>query len=164
MTTPFRDPAENDGFLRHFYRDWRPTPLARIHNALWAWASGLGLLPPSVLTLQTRNLSSDKLSSTVLAPVDHNGRRYLVSMLGDRSQWVQNARASGGDAFVKRRETRRVTLVEIPIAERAPILKAWCQVATSGRRHLPVPYNAPVTSFEAIAQNYPVFRIDPAKS
>ena len=164
MTTPFRDPAENDGFLRHFYRNWRPTRLARIHNALWAWAAGLGLLPPIVLTLQTRNQSSGNLNSTVLAPVDHNGQRYLVSMLGHGSQWVQNTRASSGDAFIKRGRKRRVTLVEIPIAERAPILKAWCQVATSGRRHLPVPYNAPVSSFEAIAENYPVFRIDPAES
>ncbi len=120
MTTPFRDPAENDAILRHFYRDWRPTRLARIHNALWAWASGLGLPPPSVLTLQTRNPSSGNLNSTVLAPVDFRGRIYLVSMLGHGSQWVQNARASSGDAFIKRGRTRRVTLVELPTVERAP--------------------------------------------
>lgn len=34
--------------------------------------------------------------------------------------------------------------------------------ATSGRKHLPVPYDAPVSAFEAIAGDYPVFRIDPA--
>lgn len=162
MAAPFRDPAENDGLLRHFYRDWRPTRLARIHNGVWAWASGLGLLPPIVLTLQTRSRDSGALVSTVLAPVDHNGHRYLVSMLGHGSQWVQNARAARGEAFIKRGQTRRVMLVEIPIAERAPILKAWCQVATSGRRHLPVRYDAPITAFEAIARSYPVFRIDPA--
>jgi hypothetical protein len=51
-------------------------------------------------------------------------------------------------------------LVEIPAKERAPILKAWCQVATSGRQHLPVPAQASVADFEAIAADYPVFRID----
>lgn len=160
MTAPLRDPAEKDGLLRHFYRDWRPTPLARFHNSIWAWASGLGLLPPILLTLQTRN-HDGALVSTVLAPVDHDGQRYLVSMLGHGSQWVQNARAANGEALVKRGQARRVRLVEIPPAERAPILKAWCQVATSGRRHLPVRYDAPLAEFEAIAGNYPVFRIDP---
>lgn len=44
--------------------------------------------------------------------------------------------------------------------ERAPVLKAWCQVATSGREHLPVLPQAPVADFEAIADDYPVFRIE----
>ena len=57
--------------------------------------------------------------------------------------------------------SRPVMLTEIPPEERAPILKAWCQVATSGRHHLPVPHNAPVSAFEAIAPDYPVFRIGP---
>jgi hypothetical protein len=162
MTAPFRDPAEKDGFLRHFYRAWRPTRLARIHNGIWAWASALGLLRDDVLTLQTRNRTSGALVSTVLAPVNHNGKCYLVSMLGHGSQWVQNARSAGGEAFIKRGRKRRVMLVEIPIAERAPILKAWSQVATSGRKHLPVPHDAPTSAFEAIADHYPVFRIDPA--
>ena len=43
------------------------------------------------------------------------------------------------------------------------ILKAWCQVATSGRHHPPVQHDAPVSAFEAIAKDYPVFRIDPAR-
>jgi hypothetical protein len=123
---------------------------------------GIGLLPPIVLTLQTRDRSNNRLVSTVLAPVDYHSQRYLVSMLGGGSQWVQNARAASGEAFIKRGVRRRVRLVEIHAADRAPILKAWCQVATSGRRHLPVPYDAPVSAFEAIAEHYPVFRIDPA--
>jgi uncharacterized protein (DUF736 family) len=52
--------------------------------------------------------------------------------------------------------------MEIPADQRAPILKAWTQVATSGRQHLSVPYDAPVSAFEAIAADHPVFRIDPA--
>ena len=81
-------------------------------------------------------------------------------MLGDGSEWVQNVRAAGGKAFVKRGHRQPVTLVEIPSKDRAPILKAWCQVATSGRKHLPVAYDAPVSAFEAIAADYPAFRID----
>jgi hypothetical protein len=52
-------------------------------------------------------------------------------------------------------------LTEIPPEERAPILKAYCEVATSGRHHFPVPATAPLAEFESIAADYPVFRIDP---
>ena len=83
-------------------------------------------------------------------------------MLGNGSGWVQNVRASGGKAFIKRGRRYPVSLTEIPTEERAPVLKAWCQVATSGRQHIPVSHRAPVSAFEAIASDYPVFRIDPA--
>ena len=83
-------------------------------------------------------------------------------MLGDNSEWVKNVRATDGAVFIKRGRSRPARLTEIPPEERAPILRAWCQVATSGRKHLPVPYDAPVSAFEAIAGDYPVFRIDPA--
>jgi hypothetical protein len=73
---------------------------------------------------------------------------------------VQDLRAVNGAAYIQGVVTRPVVLTEIPPAKRAPILKVWCQVATSGRRHLPVPYDAPVSAFEAIAGDYPVFRID----
>jgi hypothetical protein len=81
-------------------------------------------------------------------------------MLGEKSNWVQNVRAMNGAAYIQRVVTRPVVLTEISPAQRAPVLKAWCQIATSGRRHLPVPYDAPVPAFEAIAGDYPVFRID----
>jgi hypothetical protein len=115
-----------------------------------------------LLTLQVKDRSSGRLRRTVLVVAKHQGQRYVVSMLGDRSEWVRNVRAGGGGAFIKRGRSRPVMLTEIPPEERAPILKAWCQVATSGRHHLPVRYDAPVSALEAIAGDYPVFRIDPA--
>ena len=162
MRAPRGDPAERSGYLRLFYRDWRPTHLGKIVNRAWAWVSGLGLTPRILLTLQVKGRSSGRLRTNVLVVARHQGQRYLVSMLGDGSEWVRNVRAAGGEAFIKRGRSRRVMLTEIPPAARAPILKAYCQVATSGRHHFPVPHDAPVSAFEAIAADYPVFRIDPA--
>jgi hypothetical protein len=159
---PREDPAERSGYLRLFYRDWRPTRLGRIVSRAWAWAAGLGLTPRILLTLQVKDRSSGDLRSTVLAVATHQGHRYLVSMLGHRSEWVRDVRAAGGMAFIKRGRSHPVTLTEIPPEERPPILKAWCQVATSGRHHFPLAPDAPVRAFEAIAADYPVFRIDPA--
>jgi hypothetical protein len=158
---PRKDAAERSGYLRLFYRNWHPTRLGRIVTGAWAWVSGLGLTPRVLLTLQVKDRSSGRLRQTVLIVATHQGQRYLVSMLGDGSEWVRNVRAAGGEPFIKRGRSRKVSLTEIPPEERAPILKAWCQVATSGRQHLPLSHDAPLSAFEAIARDYPIFRIDP---
>jgi hypothetical protein len=154
------DPAERTGYLRYFYRGWRPTRLGRIWNRAYAWVSGLGLVPHLLVTLQTKDRNSGRDCANILVVATYQGKRYLVSMLGDGSEWVQNVRAAGGKASIRRGRSQPILLAEIPPSERASILKAWCQVATSGRKHLPVPYDAPVSDFEAIAGDYPVFRID----
>jgi hypothetical protein len=35
------------------------------------------------------------------------------------------------------------------------------RIALSGREHFPLPAGAPLSDFEAIAGQYPVYRIDP---
>lgn len=163
MTTTAReDPAERRLDLRFFYNGWHPTRLGKLLNAVWAWLSGLGLTPEILLTLQVKGRTSGRLHTNVLVPATHDGQRYLVSMLGNGSEWVRNVRAAGGKAFIKRGRSRPVTLTEIPPDQRAPILKAYTEVATSGRHHFPVAHTAPLSEFEGIAADYPVFRIDPA--
>ena len=159
--TARRDPAERQGYLRFFYRGWRPTRLGRMWSHAFAWMTGLGLMPPVLTALQVRDRNTGRLESTVLVVANHLGQLYLVSMLGNESEWVQNVRAANGEALMKRGRARPVVLVEIPPEQRAPILKTWSQVATSGRRHLPVAPHAPVDAFSAVAIDYPVFRIDP---
>ncbi len=154
----YSDPAES-GWMRYYYRDWRPTWIGRLLNRYWAWRASRGLAPEMVVSLQTRNRRTGALTERPVVPCDYQGQQYLVSMLGERSEWVQDVRADGA-AFIKRGQTRPVRLTEIPATERAPILKQWCQVATSGRKHLPVPYDAALSEFAAIAPDYPVFRVN----
>lgn len=87
------DPAER-GCLRWYYRNWRPTRWGRISNRVWTWLTARGLLPPVLLSLQVVDRKDGKMRSTVLAVAEYEGSRYLVSMLGDTSEWVQNIRAS----------------------------------------------------------------------
>ena len=163
MRTVLNDPAEQSGYLRYFYRDWKTTLVGRIWNRAFAFVSGLGVLPRMLVTLQTHDRLSGRLCSTVLVAAELEGQRYVVSMLGDHSGWVENLRVAGGMALVKRGRASPVKLTEIAVRERAPILKQWSKVASSGRRHLPVSPDAPLAAFEAIATDYPVFRIDPAE-
>jgi hypothetical protein len=157
------DPAERSSKLRFFYRDWRPTPFGRIWNRATAWVCGLGLLPDILVALLVKGRRSGRLRTNILVATRYEGQRYLVSMLGEESDWVQNVRAACGAAFIKRGRTQPVMLTEIRPDKRAPILRAFCQVATSGRHHFPVSPDAPVSAFEPIAAEYPVLRIDPVE-
>jgi hypothetical protein len=49
-------------------------------------------------TLQVKDRSNAQLRSVVLVAADYEGHRYLVSMLGDGSEWVQNLRWDGVDS------------------------------------------------------------------
>jgi hypothetical protein len=157
-----RDPAERNRYLRLFYRDWRPTRLGWLLTHILAWISGLGLLPSLLVTLQVKGRRSGELRNSILVSPTYNGQRYLVSMLGEGSDWVRNVRAADGAAYIKRGRSRPVRLVEIPVEQRAPILKEYCRVATSGREHFPLTPDAPLADFAAIADRYPAFRIDVA--
>jgi hypothetical protein len=59
-----------------------------------------------------------------------------------------------------RRSGRQIRLVEVAPAERAPILRRYLEVAPGARAHVPVDRAAPLSDFERIAPDYPVFRIE----
>ena len=162
MTEHRSDPAEQKLSLRFFYRDWRPTRMGRWVNRFSTVWAGLGLPPRVMVRLQVPGRKSGRLRDNVLVVAVYKGQRFLVSMLGERSEWVLNVRAAKGRAFIRQGRSRPVILTEVPPEERAPIIKAYCTVATSGRNHFPVPYDAPVEAFDGIAADHPVFRIDPA--
>jgi deazaflavin-dependent oxidoreductase (nitroreductase family) len=155
------DPAERSALMRLFYHDWRPTRLGRWVNRLTGWWSAIGLPPSLMAALEVRGRASGRMRSNpvVIATVD--GNRYLVSMLGPQSEWVKNVEATQGDAFIRQGRRRHVHLVPVLPAERAPILREYVRIATSGRTHFPLPVDAPLSEFEAIAEQYPVYRIAP---
>lgn len=155
------DPAERSALMRLFYRGWRPTRLGKWANRVSGWWSGLGLPPRfmAVLEVPGRKSGHRRSNPVVIATVD--GSRYLVSMLGPGSEWVKNVEAAQGDAVIRQRRRRPVHLVAMPREQRAPVLREYVRIATSGRQHFPVAVGAPLADFEAIAERYPVYRIDP---
>ncbi|MGH2610924.1 MAG: nitroreductase/quinone reductase family protein [Tepidiformaceae bacterium] len=148
--------------MRLFYRNWRPTRLGRWVNRVQGWWSAAGLPPKIMATLEVRGRASGRRRSNPVVIVTVDARRYLVSMLGPGSDWVRNVDAADGDAIIRQGRRRRVHLVLVPPGERAPILREYVRVASSGRGHFPVGVGAPLSDFAAIAERYPVYRIDPA--
>ena len=90
------------------------------------------------------------------------GERYLVSMLGEESNWVRNVRAAGGEVALRhgRREEARLEEVVAPDL-RAPVLKAYLGRASNASAHVPVGEDASLAEFERVAPGFPVFRIVP---
>jgi len=94
-----------------------------------------------------------------LGMADVGGQWYLVSMLGEHCNWVQNARAAHGRVTLHRRRRMQCVLVDVPIDDRGPILRRYVQKVPGGRPHIPVPVSAPVSEFEDVASQYPVFAV-----
>jgi deazaflavin-dependent oxidoreductase (nitroreductase family) len=117
---------------------------------------------PLQTTLEVPGRRTGKLTATAVVPVTLDGERYLVSMLGDRSEWVRNVRAAGGAAVLHHGARVRVRLELLPVDERAPVIKRFVRRAIGGRPHIPVRPDAPVDEFAMVAARYPVFRIVPA--
>jgi hypothetical protein len=91
-----------------------------------------------------------------------DGERYLVSMLGKDAAWVHNVRAARGYAVLRHGRKERVRLVDVAVERRAPVLKAYLELAPGARPHIPVDKDAPLEGFEAVAAEFPVFLVLPA--
>jgi hypothetical protein len=82
-------------------------------------------------------------------------------MLGPQSEWVQNVEAAGGEAVLRHGKRTPIRLTPVPPEQRAPVLREYVRIAPGGRQHFPLAVGAPLSDFAAIADRYPVFRIDP---
>jgi hypothetical protein len=101
-----------------------------------------------------------------LTTVRKDGARYVVALY-EKSQWLKNVRAAEGKAVLISRNRTPVRLVEIPLHERAPILLAYVgqrafshSGAASARLFFNLEPNPTLEQMQAIAERYPVFRIE----
>jgi len=146
--------------LRAMYAGGRGNATARRYAWFWNRAFRLGLLPRRWVTLEVRGRRTGTLTRFPLGMADVGGQWYVVSMLGE-CNWVRNVRAAQGRVTLRRRRPRAVRLFEVPVDERAPVIRRYVGRVPGGRPHIPVDRHEPVEAFETIASNYPVFRVVP---
>jgi hypothetical protein len=145
--------------LRAMYAGGRGNATARRFSRLWAAVHDLGLMPRRWVTLEVPGRRSGKLTRFPLGMADLSGQWYLVPMLGEGCNWVQNVRAADGRVTLRHGRRIACRLVEVPVTERAPIIRRYLQKVPGARPHIPVDRHAPMADFEAIAPRYPVFRV-----
>ena len=143
------------------YKGGRQHPVAAKLDRVTATLASAGLAPKRLVTLEVRGRRSGRVISQPVVEAEVDGERYLVAMLGSTASWPRNVRAAQGRAVIRHRRRERVHLVELPVADRAPIIRRYLQVAPGARAHIPVDPKAPLEEFEKVAADHPTFRIVP---
>jgi hypothetical protein len=147
--------------LRASYPGGRATAEARQLARIWAAVFSLGLMPRRWVTLEVTGRRSGRTTRFPLGMARLARQWYLVSMLGEQCNWVQNVRAAHGQATLRHGRARHCRLQEVPVSERPPVLKRYLQQVPGARPHFPVSPHADVYEFTAIAPRYPVFLVTP---
>jgi deazaflavin-dependent oxidoreductase (nitroreductase family) len=132
-------------------------PASRVN--LWLLRRGLRIGTQHILSVPGRR--TGVMRSTPVSVVTHDETRYIVS--GEGLAWVANARAARWATLERGRRTERVTLTEIPPAERGAVLRAFWYQVPQGRsfiaRLFGLAGNAGPDDFEDAAPRCPVFRV-----
>lgn len=146
---------------RAMYRGDRPNAFMRLVNRLDALMYGAGWLTPSqAAVLKVVGRRSGAVTSVPVAVARHGGGEYLVSMLGSKASWVLNVQAAGGAAVLRRRgRDQPIMLREVPVGQRAEILRRYVAIAPGARPHVGLGPDAPLASFRRIEDRHPVYRI-----
>ena len=150
------------GLQKWFYRGGRPNWVARVLDRGTAAVYARGVSSDYLVTLEVPGRRSGRTIRFPLVMVVVEGERYLVSMLGEGTNWVRNVRSAGGDAVLRHGRREEVHLQEeVEPERRAPVLKAYLGRAPNARAHMPVGKDAPLAEFERVAPRFPVFRVVP---
>jgi hypothetical protein len=151
--------TQSDRYKRWMYRSGRPNWLARPQNRLSSLLFGAGVSPRRAASLEVKGRNSGRVISLPVVIADWDGGEYLVAMLGEQANWVKNVRAAGGAAVLRRGWRQTVTLEEVPVADRPPIIRRYAAIAPGGRPHLGLDRAATLEECDALAPATPVFRI-----
>ena len=146
---------------RWFYAGGRPNWVARILDRGTAALSARGVGPDYLVTLEVPGRRSGRIVRLPLVVAVVDGERYLVSMLGEDTNWVRNVRAAGGEVVLWHGRREEVRLEEVAPDRRAPVLKAYLKRAPNARAHVPIDEDAPLAEFERVANRFPAFRVAP---
>ena len=164
-----------DGIFRpvHYARSrdrYRPPPglYRRLSRRIGPAATSLGLVPQDVITVEVPGRQSGVIRRTTMVRAVCDGGHYVVSLAGE-SDWVRNVRAAAGQVVIGGRQRRAARLAEVPVPQRAPVIRAYLlrwgrhggsrAVAREARNYFGVSPEVSLEEIQGVAEHYPVFRI-----
>jgi len=132
----------------------------RVLNPLVAASTRLGLPLAGSRVLAVRGRTSGEWRTTPVNPLTIGGARYLVAPRG-HTQWVRNLRAAGAGELRSGRRAEAFTAVEVPDAERVPLLREYLRrwAWEVGMFFDGVDAGASDAELLAVAPKHPVFRL-----
>lgn len=144
--------------MPHYRRpDWFTTNVA---NRLVSGLTGLGLSLRGSRILYVKGRTSGEWRSNPVNLLTLDGTRYLVAPRG-HTHWVRNLRAAGQGELQLGRRREAFQAVEIPDAEKVPILRGYLELwaMETGAFFDNVKATAPESELVRIAPDHPVFKI-----
>lgn len=122
----------------------------------------------TIHVLSVPGRKSGAIRTTPVSLLTVAGIRYIIGGMSD-ADWVQNARAAGWGILAYGRMRERVTLAELPVQERAPILREFPRLVPHGVQFFQRMYQLPSDpaalpdAFASLAACATVFRIEHAR-
>lgn len=117
---------------------------------------GIGPATQRVLTVPGR--TSGVPRRTPIAIVTLGDERYIVAGYS-KAAWVSNVRAAGKVTLSRGGDVEQVTLRELPVDERTPVLREFLRTIRGGRSFLTVDSRATDAELAEAAGEHPVFRL-----
>ncbi|MGA6165673.1 nitroreductase family deazaflavin-dependent oxidoreductase [Amycolatopsis magusensis] len=137
-----------------------PRGLRTINRVVKA-LQGAGLRLGDIHVLTVVGRTSGRPRSTPVTPYEVDGARYVLGGYPG-ADWVRNARAAAEGTLAHGRRKRRVRLIEVPVADRGPMLRAFPEKVPNGVAMMvkagAVTEGSP-EEFEANADRFTVFRV-----
>jgi hypothetical protein len=137
----------------------KPGTVDKIANTILGFFTSRGIGPGKIHTIEARGRKSGQLRTAVVNIVIYEGDRYLVAPRGN-TEWARNVKAANGDASLLRKEREKVHLEDVPVDQRAPVIRAYLgENAMTTKAHFGVDPDAPIEEFERIAADHPTFKV-----
>jgi deazaflavin-dependent oxidoreductase (nitroreductase family) len=131
-----------------------------VFNATVALFTRLGLSVWGSRVLEVKGRTSGEPRRTPVNLLTVEDTKYLVAPRGE-TQWVRNLRVAGNGALILGKKRQPFTAVEVPDADRPPILRSYLKrwKAEVGVFFDGVSADSADSELERIAPLHPVFRI-----
>jgi len=123
-----------------------------------------GFVIGTMRLLSVAGRKSGELRTTPVSPLRVDGKRYIVAGLQD-ADWVKNARVAGWGILARGREEEQVALVELPVEQRATVLRRFPCDVPHGVQFFKRLYgvSGKPDDFAALAPWCPVFEVMPLR-
>ncbi len=162
MTNPITDTeaaTSTSGATAHYKRpDW---VTRNVMNRVMIGLTRLGVSVRGSRVLEHRGRTSGELHHVPVNLLSIDGTQYLVAPRGE-TQWVRNVRhADGHMVLILGRRRQLCTAVEVPAAERTPILRAYLRKwkFETGMFFDGVTPDSTDEEWASVAERHPVFEI-----
>jgi deazaflavin-dependent oxidoreductase (nitroreductase family) len=143
---------------RYLRPDWFTRTIL---NPLVAWFTARGLSVYGSRVLAVRGRKSGEWRTNPVNLLEFEGQRYLVAPRGV-TDWVKNIRASGTGELRLGSRSETIRVVEIPDAEKLPILRAYLRKWSweTSAFFEGVGGDATEADLRRISPNHPIFQIE----